>query len=43
MWHDDPDQPVQLNWEVILSITGSLAVSLALWAGLFRVVAIFVK
>lgn len=43
MWRDDPDQPMQLNWTAILSITGSLAISLALWAGLIRVVAIFVK
>lgn len=34
---------VQLNWIAILWYTGSLAVSLAIWAGLFRVVQHFVK
>lgn len=34
---------VQLNWIAILSYTGSLAISLAIWAGLFRVVEHFVK
>jgi hypothetical protein len=34
---------VHLNWIAILSYTGSLAVSLAIWVGLFRVVEHFVK
>ncbi|HEX9110692.1 MAG TPA: hypothetical protein VF845_04390 [Terriglobales bacterium] len=34
---------VQPNWIAILSYTGSLVVSLAIWAGLFRVVGYFVK
>jgi hypothetical protein len=32
------ERVVQLNWIAILSYTGSLAASLAIWAGLFRVV-----
>jgi len=34
---------VQLNWIAILSYTGSLAISLAIWAGLFRLVGHFMK
>ena len=34
---------VQLNWIAILSYTGSLVVSVAIWVGLFRVVQHFVK
>jgi hypothetical protein len=33
----------QVNWIAILSYTGSLAASLAIWVGLFRVVEHFVK
>ena len=33
----------RLNWVAILSYTGSLAVSLAIWAGLFRVIHYFAK
>jgi hypothetical protein len=29
---------VELNWTAVLSYTGSLAVSLAIWAGLIRAV-----
>jgi len=43
MWRNSPDQPLRPNWTAILSITGSLAVSAALWVGLIRVVAILVK
>ena len=32
------ERPARLNWIAILSYTGSLAVSLAIWAGLFRIV-----
>jgi hypothetical protein len=28
---------VEVNWTAILSYTGSLAVSLAIWAGLIRI------
>jgi hypothetical protein len=35
---DQTGEPIHLNWIVILSSTGSLAVSLALWVGLIRVV-----
>jgi len=34
---------VRLNWIVILSYTGSVAVSLAIWVGLFRIVEHFAK
>jgi hypothetical protein len=43
MWRDHAEETIRLNWTAILSIAGSLAVSLALWAGLIRVVALFVK
>jgi hypothetical protein len=34
---------VEINWAAILSYTGSLAVSLAVWAGVIRAVQHFVK
>ena len=34
---------VQWNWVAIISYAGSLAVSLAIWTGLFRAVAHLVK
>jgi hypothetical protein len=37
------EQSAQLNWIAILSYTGSVAVSLAIWVGLFLVVGRFVK
>jgi hypothetical protein len=37
------ERSAQLNWIAILSYTGSVAVSLAIWVGLFRVVEHFVK
>lgn len=43
MGRDQTGEPIHLNWIVILSSTGSLAVSLAIWVGLFRVVQHFVK
>ena len=43
MWRDHADEPIRLNWTAILSIAGSIAVSVALWAGLIRVVALVVK
>ena len=37
-------EPVlQLNWVAILSYTGSVALSLAIWVGLFRIVEHFAK
>lgn len=36
MWRDETEEPVRLNWTVILSIGGSLAASLALWAAVIR-------
>ena len=43
MWRDHTEEPIRLNWTVILSITGSLAISVALWAGLIRGIALLVK
>lgn len=43
MWRHETAEPVSLNWIAILSYTGSAAVSLAIWVGLFRVVEHFVK
>jgi len=37
------ERVLQLNWIAILSYTGSVAVSLAIWVGLFRIVEHFVK
>ena len=34
---------VRLNWSGILSLTGSLAVSVAIWIALIRVVQYFAK
>ena len=43
MYVDERGRPAQLNWTAILSYTASLAVSLAIWAGLILVVKHFVK
>lgn len=43
MWILESEKSVHLNWIAILSYTGSLALSLAIWTGLFRVVGHFVK
>jgi hypothetical protein len=43
MWRNDTEEPTQLNWIAILSLTGSVACSLAIWIGLIRVVERFVK
>jgi hypothetical protein len=42
MWQDDTEEVVHLNWIPILSLTGSIACSLAIWFGLIRVVEYFV-
>jgi hypothetical protein len=38
MWIHEGEQYVQLNWIAIFSYTASLAVSLAIWRGLFLAV-----
>jgi hypothetical protein len=38
MWIRESDTYVQWNWIAIFSYTASLAVSLVIWRGLFRVV-----
>jgi len=43
MWQEELEEPVHLNWTAILSFTGSIACSLAIWLGLFRVIQHFVK
>jgi len=43
MYVDERRRSSQLNWTAILSYTGSLAVSLAIWAALILVVKHFVK
>jgi hypothetical protein len=43
MWIRESDRCVQLNWIAIFSYTASLAVSLAIWRGLFRAVGYLVK
>jgi hypothetical protein len=36
MWRPETEEPMQLNWAAILSFTGSVALSMAIWVGLFR-------
>jgi hypothetical protein len=43
MWIRESDRSVQYNWIAIFSYTASLAVSLAIWKGLFRAVQLLVK
>jgi hypothetical protein len=43
MWIRESDTYVRLNWIAILSYTASLAISLAIWRGLFRAVEHLVK
>ena len=43
MNHGQADERAQLNWMAILSFTGSLAVSLAVWAGVIRALMLLVK
>ncbi len=43
MWIRESERFVQWNWIAIVSYTASLAVSLAIWTGLFRAVAHLVK
>jgi len=43
MWTPEPESRVYWNWTVIVSYAASLALSLAIWAGLFRAVARLVK
>ncbi|HUM03955.1 MAG TPA: hypothetical protein VLT90_00745 [Terriglobales bacterium] len=43
MWPEDTEQAVHLNWTPILSLTGSIACSLAIWLGLYRAIVYFVK
>jgi hypothetical protein len=43
MWIRESERYVQPNWIAIFSYTASLAVSLAIWRGLFRAVQFLVK
>jgi hypothetical protein len=43
MWIRESDRYVQWNWIAIFSYTASLAVSLAIWRGLFRAIERLVK
>jgi hypothetical protein len=43
MWIRESDGYVHTNWVAIFSYTASLAVSLAIWRGLFRAVQFLVK
>jgi hypothetical protein len=43
MWIREGERYVHCNWIAILSYTASLAVSLAIWRGLFRAVQFLVK
>lgn len=43
MWHEETEESIHLNWIAILSLTGSIAGSLAIWVGLFRAVQHFVR
>lgn len=43
MWIRETDKPVHWNWVAIFSYSASLAVSLAIWRGVFRAVEHLVK
>ena len=43
MWIRESDRSIQYNWIAIVSYTASLAVSLAIWKGLFRAIQFLVK
>lgn len=43
MQYDRRRSPARLNWVAILSYTGSLAVSLAIWVGVFRAIEHFAR
>jgi hypothetical protein len=43
MWIRESERYVQWNWIAIFSYTASLAVSLAIWTGIFRAVERLVK
>lgn len=43
MWTPEPERRVRWNWTVIVSYAASLALSLAVWGGLFQAVAHLVK
>jgi hypothetical protein len=43
MWIHESERYVEYNWIAIFSYSASLAVSLAIWRGLFRAIEHFVK
>ncbi len=43
MWIRESEKSLHWNWIAILSYTASLAVSLAIWRGLFRAVQLLIK
>jgi hypothetical protein len=43
MQNDTSQEFARLNWSAILSYTGSVAVSLAIWVGIIRVVEHFAR
>jgi hypothetical protein len=43
MWRPETEEAMHLNWTAILSYSGSLAVSVAIWIGVFRMFASLVK
>lgn len=43
MWPDEAEENVHVNWTAILSFTGCVASSLAIWVGLIRMVQHLVK
>lgn len=43
MWIRESERYVHLNWVVLVSYTASLAVSLAIWKGLFSALARLVR
>lgn len=38
MWTGEPKEDVHWNWTAIVSYAASLALSLAIWTGLFRAI-----
>lgn len=43
MQNEKSQDSAQLNWIAILSFTGSVAASLVIWVGLFRVIEYFAR
>jgi hypothetical protein len=43
MWRPETEEPMHLNWVAIVSFTGSVVLSMAIWVGLFRAYEVLVN